>query len=192
VISDLESGTEITSIIPGGGWFSFRDSEVNTTFMPDPDNFVASSPGLHGSMRAVHVAGRGFSPPASATNFGGGAGIALSLAGTVDLSAYSGISFWAKSDTRSDINVQFGTPDTDPRYCTCLTSGNCYSTHSQLLIGVSPVETKYTVRWVDLRQPTYVMAPVPFDPTNVLNIIFGSNGPAPQFEFWIDEVTLIK
>ena len=143
-------------------------------------------------MRAVHVLGKGFSPPASATNFGGGAGIELSLAGTVDLSAYAGISFWAKSASASDINVQFGTPDTDPRYCDCLQTGSCYSTHARLVPGVTQVETKYTVRWIDLRQPTYVMAPIPFDPTRVLNIIFGSNGPVPQFDFWIDEVTLVK
>ena len=192
LISDLEAGTEITGTSPGGEWFSYRDPEVGTAFLPDPANFMASSPGLHGSKRAVHVLGKGFMPPASATNWGGGAGIALSIVGPVDLSAYAGISFWAKSDSASDIVVQFSTPDTDPRYCTCLATGNCYTTHAQIVTGVSQVERKYTVRWVDLHQPTFTMLPIPFDPSNVLNILFASNGPVPQFDFWIDEITLIK
>jgi hypothetical protein len=198
MLSDLEAGTLITSITPGGGWFSFKDPEVATGFLPDPANFVAEAPGLHGTKMAVHVIGKGFMPPPSATNWGGGVGIALSLSGPTtpaptDLSSYSGISFWAKSGSVvSDINVQIGTTDTDPNYCTCVSTNNCYVTHAFLLRAVPQAETKYTVRFAELKQPFYVTNPIPFDPTRVLTIIFASNGPVPYFDYWIDEVSLAK
>jgi hypothetical protein len=197
IISDLESGPVVTGIVPGGGgWFSYKDSEPGSTLTPDPANFMTESPGLRGTMRAVHVIGKGFMPPLSATNWGGGVGMALSPNGPTDLSEFTGITFLAKSGVIgiggvSDINVQIGTTDTDPTYCTCLATANCYNTHSFLLRSVPQGETKYTVRFVDLSQPNFGPH-IPFNPTQVLTIIFSSNGPAPSFDFWIDEIRVSK
>jgi len=198
-LSDLESGILITTVVPvGGGWFSYRDPEANTVFSPDPDAFMTDSPGLNGTAHAVHVLGKGFIGPASATNWGGGVGMALSLGGPAlpaptDLSAFRGISFWAKSGSVvSDISVQISTVDTDPNYCTCAATSSCYATHSFLLSAVPQVEAKYTVRFTDLRQPDYIGAPTPFDPSHVLNIIFSSNGPVQDFDYWVDEISVVK
>jgi len=199
ILSDLESGILITTVVPvGGEWFSYRDPEVNTGFSPDPAAFMTESPGLNGTGRAVHVFGKGFMGPPSATNWGGGVGMALSFVGPAvsaptDLSAFRGISFWAKSGSGvSDISVQVSTVDTDPTYCRCLATNNCYATHSVLLSAVPQHDTHYTVLWTELKEPSYAPTPVPFDPKHVLNIIFASNGPVPFFDYWVDEISVVK
>jgi hypothetical protein len=90
------------------------------------------------------------------------------------------------------ILVQISTTDTDPSYCKCQITGACYSTHSFLLPSVTMLEggAKYTVKFADLKQPSFG-TPVHFDPTQILSIMFASDGPQ-DFDFWIDEVSLVK
>jgi len=208
ILTDLEGDAPgaIMNVTPGGGWYSYQDPETGTTFTPVPASWMVETPGNGGSMNAVHAAGTGFMGPSSATNWGAGTG--FSLGGGIpgglasgsgmatmptDVSMYKGISFFAKSALTpgSDISVQFATPDTDPSYCSCATTGLCYTTHFAVVPAVAAAWTKYTVMFADLKQPTYVMAPIPFDPTSLLTINFASNGPLPAFDFWIDDVTLI-
>jgi len=197
--------TAISAVTPGGGWYSYQDPEMGTTFTPAPASFMLEMPGHSGTGSALHVAGSGFMGPASATNWGAGAGFSLggaipgglsTGAGTTtqptDVSMYTGISFYAKSANMSDVSVQFSTPDTDPSYCTCQAASLCYTTHAAVVPMIAAAWTQYTVKFADLKQPTYVMAPVPFDPTSLLTINFASNGPVPMFDYWIDEVTLVK
>jgi hypothetical protein len=202
MISDLETGILVTGIQPPGGWFSYQDQEIGAVFVPQPPNVVTSSPGLNGTKFAVHAYGKGFMPPESATNWGGGVGIGLSVlapgdTSTVvgrptDLSAFSGISFWTKNGgIPTDINVMISTTDTDPNYCTCQATNNCYASHS-VLITAPPNETKITIPFAKLYQPAYVANPIPFNPARALSIIFATNGPVPVFDFWVDEVALVK
>jgi hypothetical protein len=206
-LADFEGAAPdaIKSVTPGGGnWYSYQDDETGTLFKPDPNAWSVESPGHGGSGSAVHVAGSGFIGPPSATNWGGGSGFALAgfTAGglaveggmtrmATDLSAYNGISFYAKSSLASDISVDFATADTSPSYCTCDATGICYAVHSILLRAVPADWTKYTVKFSDLMQPEYVFSPIPLDRTSVLDIDFASNGPVATFDFWIDDVTLI-
>jgi hypothetical protein len=206
VLSDLEGDAPgaIMAVTPGGGWYSYKDPETGTTFTPDPASWMVETPGNGGTGSAVHVKGSGFMGPASATNWGAGTGFSLGggtpgglMSGSgmattpTDLSAYTGISFMAKSSMMSDISVQFATPDTDPSYCTCATTGSCYSTHFALVTAVAADWTKYTVKFADLHQPMYG-TPVAFDPTSVLTINFASNGPLAMFDYWLDDITLVK
>jgi len=206
VLADFEGATPgvIKSVTPGGSWSSYRDYEVATLFTPDPSAWMVEAPGHGGTGSAVHVAGSGFVGPASATSWGGGTGFYLGgptpggrtavtavTAMAADVSAYTGISFYAKSSIASDLSVQFPTADTLPDYCTCAASGNCYATHSRLISALAADWTKYTIKFVDLIQPTYVMSPVPFDRTSLVAIDFASNGPVSTFDFWIDDITLI-
>jgi hypothetical protein len=194
--------TAVSAVTPGGGWYSYQDPEMGTTFIPAPASFMLEMPGHSGMGSALHVAGSGFMGPASATNWGAGAGFSLGgqIAGgttgmvtqPTDVSAYTGISFYAKSSMMSDISVQFATPDTDPSYCSCQAANLCYTTHAAVVPMIAAAWTKYTVKFTDLKQPTYTMAPVPFDPTSLLTINFASNGPLPMFDYWVDEVTLVK
>ena len=155
---------------------------------------------------ALHVVGTGFAGGvASATVWGAGVGVALGgastggLAGAVnppvmptDLSAFKGLTFMAKSSMMSDVVVQIGNPSTDPSYCTCQAASLCYTGHSKAVTAIAADWTKYTVLFSELAQPTYVMAPVPFDPTAALTINFASNGPVAMFDYWIDDITFIK
>jgi hypothetical protein len=203
-LTDLEGTAPgaILNVTPGGGWYSYKDPEPGTTFIPDPTTWMPEPGGPPPSVNAVHAAGTGFVGPASATNWGAGTGFSLGggvpgglASGTgmatmpTDVSMYGGISFYAKSAKMSDISVQFATPDTDPSYCTCSTTMLCYTTHTGVVTAVAADWTKYTVKFSELKQPTYVMAPIPFDPTSLLTINFASNGPV-DFDFWIDNVEL--
>ena len=208
VIADFEGMAPgaVTAVTPGGGWYSYQDSETGTMFTPAPATWMVEMPGNGGMGSAVHAAGTGFMGPSSSTNWGAGTGMALggsipgglSTSATMtatqptDVSMYKGISFYAKSSMMSDVSVQFSTPDTDPSYCTCQALSLCYTTHAKVVPMLAADWTKYTVMFTDLTQPTYVMAPVPFDPTSLLTINFASNGPLAAFDFWIDDVTLIK
>jgi hypothetical protein len=200
----------VMAVTPGGGWYSYTDSEVGTglpaMFSPAPGSFVVETPGNGGMGSALHVAGTGFAGGvASATVWGAGVGVALAggttggIAGATnppvmptDLSMYKGLSFYAKSSMMSDVVVQFGNPSTDPSYCTCQAASLCYTGHAKTVTAIAADWTKYTVMFTDLAQPTYVAAPVPFDPTSVLTINFASNGPVAMFDYWIDDVTLVQ
>jgi hypothetical protein len=208
VLADFEGATpSATKSVtpPGGNWFSYQDDETGTMFKPDPDAWSVESPGHGGTGNALHVAGSGFMGPASGTNWGAGSGFALAgfTAGglsaqggmtrmAADVSAYNGISFFAKSSLASDIMVEFPTDDTDPAYCTCDAAFVCYASHYVIVPAVAADWTKYTIKFSDLKQPTYTVSPIPFDRTSLLQIDFDSNGPVDAFDFWIDDVTLIR
>jgi len=173
-------------------------------FTPAPSAWMVESPGHGGTGSAVHFAGAGFQGPASATNWGAGTGFALggSIPGgltygtgltvmATDVSAYTGISFYAKSSMMSDISVQFPTADTTPDYCTCFAANLCYVVHSTVVLAIAADWTRYTIKFADLRQPSYALTPVAFDPSSLLAIDFATNGVVPAFDFWIDDITLI-
>jgi len=212
ILADFEGDAPgaVMNVAPGGGWYSYTDTEVGgagtAMFTPAPGAFVVETPGANGMGSALHVVGTGFAGGvASATVWGAGVGVALGgastggIAGAVnppvmptDLSAFKGVTFMAKSSMMSDVVVQMGNPSTDPSYCTCQAASLCYTGHSKAVTALTATWTKYTVLFTDLAQPTYVMAPVPFDPTAVLTINFASNGPVAMFDYWIDDITFIK
>jgi hypothetical protein len=202
VLADLEGAAPgaISSITPGGGWFSYHDNEPNTQFTPEPASWMPEMPGHGGTGAAVHAVGTGFVAPTSPTVWGAGVGFALGAAipggpatgvGLVtqptDLSAYSGISFYAKSGLHSDLRVLVGTTHTDLGYCECA-APNCVP-HEFLITSLSSDWANYQVRFTDLAQPTNV-SPVAFDPKEVLTIIFAGNTPVASFDFWIDDIAL--
>jgi hypothetical protein len=208
VLADFEGMAPgaVSAVTPGGGWYSYQDSEMGTSFSPMPGMWMPETPGNGGMGSALHVKGSGFAG-GTATDmiWGAGSGVALGGSGTggiagaanppvqpTDLSAYKGITFFAKSAMMSDVVVQFSDPDTDPSYCTCQAAGLCYTGHAKTVTALAADWTKYTVLFSELMQPTYVKAPVPFDPTSVLTINFASNGPVAMFDYWIDDITLIK
>ena len=106
-------------------------------------------------------------------------------AAPIDVSAYAGISFYAKSSIGSGISVQFATANTGS-YCYCVESNNC-TEDTSVIFDVAPDWTQYTVRFADLNQP----ANFPFYSGGLVTIKFASNGTVPYFDFWIDDVRLI-
>jgi hypothetical protein len=203
MISDLEppGGVAITSVVPGGGWYSYKDLTPGNMLSPDNAAFMAEAGGANGTTMAVHVVGSGFMPPGSATSYGAGVGMALAAdTQPVDLSMYSGISFYAKSGAvPSEITVAVAITGTVPVWCECVAEG-CYDSHFFLIGTAMPgmaaamplptAWTKYTVKWTDLHQSTYGHM-LPFDPTKIVNINFTSNGPVPTFDYWIDEISVV-
>lgn len=212
ILADFEDPAApgaVMAVVPGGGWYSYTDSEVGAglpaMFTPAPGTFAVEAPGNGGMGSALHVVGTGFAGGvASSTVWGAGVGVALGGASTggiagatnppvmpTDLSMYKGISFYAKSAAMSDVVVQFGNPSTDPSYCTCAAAMLCYTGHAKTVAAITATWTKYTVLFTELMQPTYVMAPVAFDPKSVLTINFASNGPVAMFDYWIDDITFV-
>jgi hypothetical protein len=192
ILTDLASGPDVIGINPSGGrWFAFRDGEAGASMTPAPGAFTTESTGPYGGL-AVHVVGRGFQPPASATNFGGGVGFELAPELPTDFSSLAGITFSAESGAvgfgpMSDILVEVTTTATDPAYCSCRADGTCGASYSFLMQQVPQSSMPYTIKWSDLQKPS-IGTPVPFDPAQVRKIMFASNGPAPFFDFWIGDV----
>jgi len=197
VLSDFEATPSdlVRDVSQPGHWFSYdRNSEYHnlysSVFTPDPGDWTVESPGHGGTGNAVHTTGRLNMVHVPAPHWEAGVGLSLATSGNneatpIDVSAYAGISFYAKSSLGSAISVQFATVNTGS-YCYCVASNNC--TEDTLVItNVAPDWTQYTVRFADLLQP----ANFPFDSRGLVTIKFASNGSIPYVDFWIDDVRLI-
>jgi len=195
LLTNLDTDSAVSGFSPGGGWFSYKDTEPTGVLTPENTAFMTESPGANGSASAVHVVGSGFMPDQAGQNFGGGVGFSLaSPQGTPgDLSGAVGFTFYAKSgkaSALSDIKVAVSTTGTDPIFCLCNAVG-CYNSHFVVEPTVAAEWGKFTVRWSDLKQAPEWGYQIPFDPKTVLTINFVSNGALPAFDFWVDEVSLI-
>jgi hypothetical protein len=133
----------------------------------------------------------------------------------VDLSAYSGITFWAMGDPAGarTIQVQFQDRNTDPRGGICnYTDSNspdyCYNGFA-VAIGLTDTFTRYTIDFSSLRQdPTWGYRPDPdvFDVHDVYELQFqivaptcyqtqkcvGGSPPPVTFDFWIDDLYFVN
>jgi len=213
LLSDFEGAPNdvITAVTPGGHWFSYDlnpeyHNLYSSMFTPQPGDWTVENPGHGGTGNAVHTTGRlnmgTRGTPTAADHWEAGVGFSLGGAAPgapasssetwvlpTDVSAYAGISFYAKSSERTAISVQFATTANDPSYCGCAAQSRC-AEHTSVITNVAPDWTQYTVRFADLRQPAN-FGVIPFYSSGLLTIKFASNSNIPQFDFWIDDVTLI-
>ena len=109
-----------------------------------------------------------------------------------DLSAYTGITFWAKAVTSSStMYVNFPDRNTDPAGGVCKPGGIvCNDTYGKgMAVGTS---------WSQITVPFSILstdgagAPGGFDQAHVYAIEFHAAPKEMPFEFWVDDVTLYK
>lgn len=135
----------------------------------------------------------------------------------IDLSAYSGITFWGMADPAGEktIVVKFVDRNTDPRGGVCnagdpSNDGSCYNGFS---VGVALTATfkQYTIDFSDLTQnPSWGYHPesgvldlqhvfdlnfevdLPSCSSNGVSMCAGGNMPAVSFDFWIDDLYFVN
>lgn len=134
----------------------------------------------------------------------------------VNLSAYSGITFWAMADSAGakTINVQLRDGNTDPRGGVCNAAdpsgvGDCYNGFG-IAVTLSDTQTRYTIAFSSLQQnPTWGYRPNPsvLDLQHVYGMIFEADLPfcttnpnfkcaggtsSLTFDFWIDDLYFVN
>jgi len=169
-VDDFETTTRFA------GWYSFADT---TTFT----EIAAASGGAVSTTMAGHVSGTGVKAP-TAGGFGAGFGFGMKDAAKAcaGISAFDGVSFWAKGTAGTDNTLKFQAvlaatqAVADGGDCTA----NCYN-HPSKTITLTPDWTHYTVLWSELAGTH-----------TVDGVILGLNWitAGPDFDVWIDEVTL--
>jgi hypothetical protein len=133
----------------------------------------------------------------------------------VDLSTYSGITFWAKGDPAGERTVQIMFQDvhTDPRggFCNYIDSSSPDFCYNGFGTGIALTDTfaQYTIDFRSLQQnPHWGYRPDPdvFDPQHVYQLVFqitapacytnekcvGGSAPAVSFDFWIDDLYFVN
>lgn len=138
--------------------------------------------------------------------------------GTVDLSAYSGITFWAMADRTGTqrIRVQLQDRNTDPRGAVCSAmgtgtnaDGDCYNGYARVLV-LTDTLTRYSIDFSSLQQdPTWGYRPTPsgLDLQHVYQLIFqvdvpscsvesnakcAGGAPSVTFDLWIDDLYFVN
>jgi len=127
----------------------------------------------------------------------------------LDVSRFSGISFWAKlsgadRDIPQPMRVLFPNRDTDTQHpmSTCLSSNagkeNCDS-FGKRLDGLNESWQKYEVYWTELKQSPgagHQLFPAPWD-THVYSVDFQATGPGPDgrvlpFDFCVSQISFLE
>jgi hypothetical protein len=133
----------------------------------------------------------------------------------VDLSPYSGVTFWAKGDPAGarTIQVFFQDVHTDPRggFCNYIDSHSsdfCYNGFGTA-IALTDTFARYTIDFANLQQnPSWGYRPDPdvFDAQHVYQLVFqinaptcytnemcvGGSAPPVSFDFWIDDLYFVN
>jgi hypothetical protein len=194
VLVDMEANDGRVCATSGraGGTFFFNDGTGEQWPAADPlgvDHFSPLPACRDKSAVALHTKGTPF------TSWGAGVVIKFADAGW-DASAFTGISFWAMSATRTRVTFAIATTETQD----VAFGGDCVpkdglqcSDHFATARTINQSWTAYTVTFAELRQRGFgVPAPsATINPRTMmeLNITFPTGQP---FDVWIDDVVFIQ
>ncbi|WP_170228901.1 hypothetical protein [Polyangium fumosum] len=160
------------------GWYSFADTEAANF-----SKIAREGEGAVTTTMAAHVSGTGIKAPTDG-GFGAGFGFGLKDANgaCAGISAFDGISFWAKGTAGADnaLRLQAVHPATQAKADGGDCETNCYN-HPGKSITLTSEWKQYTIKWNELAGSVQVK-----------DVILGLSWitPGPDFDIWIDEVTL--
>lgn len=194
MIDDLEDGN--VAILDGdgavrrqGAWYIYNDgSAAGAQDPPDRAGLVVALEPMRGdSTKAVHTSGNDLF-----NEWGAGVGFPLST-GDYDISAYRGITFWARSDRESptDMFVTFVDRQTLPGSKLCGEEGQvpCYD-HFHAIVTATSGWTHFKVPVVCLRQSGWGrVGALAQDGIRAIQFSFG---PGQAFDLWLDDVAFYK
>jgi hypothetical protein len=213
--SDLPAPHETFS-----GILSTRAARLRTT-SPINGQFAvmailfARQPGLTFELAPTAASDAGAPMPDASSDGPASCPVILGDEGSVDLSTYSGVTFWAKGDPTGVRTIQVKLQDvhTDPRggFCNDADSTNpdaCYNGFSTT-IALTSSFAQYTIDFLSLQQdPRWGYRPHPdaldaqhvyqlafeiFPPACYLNeMCVGGSPPPVSFDFWIDDVYFVN
>jgi hypothetical protein len=181
-----------------GYWFTYSDTFGSTTCPVTGSSFFPDSPGYGGTNDfAGHFSGvvAPAGPPnypfmATGLNF-------LKNPGPVNISAYTGIQFYAKigpSATASGVWVKF--PETKTATVAeggdgSCTTGGCDNHYTFDQTGLTTSWTLYTIPFSSLAQQPYYGTTVSWDPTSVIGIQWEEDNTyaGTTVDLWLDNIT---
>ncbi len=205
VIDNMEDGDALVLARDGrtGGWYTYHD-ETPGTLNPDMGTPPAMETIVDGrcgtSTRAMRVTGTGFS------NWGAGFGFAFKsvqtdagyTSGPYDISAYRGVTFWARAGESSITAIRLGIGDQwnvpQGGHCEATELSGptaCYDNFGSS-VALSTIWKRYTVLFGELQQRSFGMPRPALDVTAAHLIEFNIPPSAPVFDIWIDDVALFK
>jgi len=176
----------------GGVWFSFNDKTEGVQLpAADAETFAMSElePPRGGSHFAARSHGGGF------TKWGAGIGFELYNRKAYDLSKYAGISFWARRAPDTAAALRFALTDsaTAPRGGQCHEYAD-YSTCSDYFgidLSLGTAFRRYSFSWQELQQEGWGEPhPEAVNAAQIYGVRFQAD-PVEDFDFWIDDITLI-
>ncbi len=186
MIDDFEDGNFNLLDLGGrkGNWYVYGDGTGTVT-----DEITGVQARLPVSPKVLHTTGADF------TKWGSGIGVDIYNPGSgpsekevYDASAYSGVTFWAKSAAPQMVSVVFPDGDTDAAGGVCTTCDHHYFKSVQ----IDTEWKRYTIDFSELDLENGV-DPVPdaFDPSRLVSFqlrIFQGQ----TYELWIDDVAFVK
>jgi len=182
LIDDFEDGDSAALRAEGRGspWMVHFDyvEEGSAPFMPRPEKLPQRGP--HGRW-ALHVTGKRL------LDWGAVLEVRFDPHHCYDMSAYAGLTFWAKGPGRIFAGAR-EVRETDVKWGgTC--EKDCYNVHTKR-VDLDHSWKQYEVRWSEMLQRGYDMPPL--DPTSINAIQFSVNAADTPFDFWIDDVAFLQ
>ena len=178
-----------------GPWYVFSDQTKTGTLSPFTISLVAGEPSHPGSASALHLSAKGF------TDWGVGVGADLvNLAAkkvAYDVSAYSGIHFYAKvgSGTQSTLKLLVPTTFSDAQGGKCSdasTDKRCSDHLFCSVPGLGSTWAEYTCRFADLVQQGFGLPQAGLDPASVYSVQFTVSTKVLAADLWIDDVSFVR
>jgi len=189
----LDDGEDVNNQIAvqkgrGGYWYTFVD-KAGSTITPAAGEaggtFAMSPGGANGSVNAARMTGK---IGGSGTVFAGMGFNYVDSKGPFDVSAYKGISFWAKKGENSTGSIRVKLPDsnTDPQGKVCTECFNDFG----MDIELTTTWTRYVVLFASAQQGVGWGNPRPpaHDPTKAFGVQWQVNSPGADYEIWIDDI----
>jgi hypothetical protein len=138
-------------------------------------------PGALGTRAAAHLSGSGFKA------FGAGMGYGL---GCYDVSAFDGVSFWAKGSVGTDNRIAFQAvlPETHAVADNGDCLAKCYD-HPSAQVVIGPEWRQYSLRFSDLHQAGFGGAATY---RGIIMALSWVSIAGPDVDFWIDEIAYYK
>jgi len=195
LISDFdgEAGVLVQSIMPGGIW----TVDTDTTGTPAAMSMTLGACGTNGN--GIHFVGM--------NHTGWGADVAAAVVAqtqSVDVTAYSGISFVMKAAANTNLIFKVQNPYSQPGcgLCTDQAVGappppvgtECYPGFIKNVSLVANDATPIVVKWADLMQQGWGYHPVgvvTFDPGNLVSIAFAFDKNV-NFDVCLDDVKFVQ
>lgn len=177
-----------------GPWYVFDD---NTSGSESPFTIaLLSGPNARGgSLAALHFTASGFS------DWGAGVGADLvNLAGkkvAYDVSAYSGLHFYAKisSGAQSTLKLLVPTTYSDPDGGKCNDSVTDKRCNDHFFYPITPLKTgwdEYRCDFADMIQQGFGLIQPELDPTSVYSVQFTLSTKLVPVDIWIDDLSFIE
>jgi hypothetical protein len=187
LIDDFEDDNAQVAAMAGRDGFRWLSKAEHASFTLPEGPLLTSEGGPLGSKRAIHLVGK----TDSADDWGAGFGMELLAVGFYDASKYAGISFQLKGGEKlTPIRFEISDVNTNPEGGRCKDS--CYNEFGKAILPTADWKD-IELSFAELRQQDGWGSPRPEAlSTRQVKYLKWSVDKGVEFDFWIDQVRLLK